>query len=98
MPKVNLGRLSDDLEKMYKYYHGWHFFFEFPMLMSYQQMGGPITVLCTPDYNRAGFVAIEIGDDAGRSLGTEEVPYEGQIDAPELFKIVKPYLDKHSER
>jgi hypothetical protein len=96
--ETEIKKLSDEIERSYKYYHGWHFFTEYQGLFVYAQMGGDIAVYCTPDYDGEGALAIQVtrpGD--GAVVESASIPYTSEVmTAWEFFRLVKPYLDKHA--
>lgn len=105
MDKKNVDKLVKAFEDMYKYYHGWHFGYEYPGYFAYHQMGGDLSVFFTPDWNQKGKVSVQIQNAEGEEvLGGAEVPYQAPArngvpyetaEAYTLFRIVKPYLDKY---
>lgn len=100
---INLTKAFDD---MYKYYKGWVFAYEHPGVFVYHQMGGPISIFFTPDFNHRGKVSIQTHNDSGEVLQAEEVPYSAPIkngipysmaEAYVLFGIVRPYLEQNMD-
>lgn len=98
--------LTRAFERMWKYYKGWVFAYEHPGVFCYHQMGGPLTIYFTPDFDKEGIVPIQISDDQGNTPKVEEVPYENpthngapheQIEAYHLFQIVRPYLEQNMD-
>jgi len=102
MDEKAVQKLVKAFEDMYKYYHGWHYAYEYPGYFAYYQMGGDLSVYFTPDWNKKGSVSIQVNNAEGEQIQGAEVPYV----APEsngaalplenayaLFRIVKPFLD-----
>jgi hypothetical protein len=107
MPKPKeVEELVQVFEQMYKYYHGWHFAYEHPGFFVYHQMGGDLSVFFTPDWNERGKVSIQIQDNQGEVIRSEEAPYSPparngvpyeMAEAYTLFRIVRPYLDANKD-
>lgn len=104
--KKEINELVEVFEQMYKYYHGWHFAYEYPEFFVYHQMGGDLSVFFTPDWNKRGKVSIQIQDSEGKTIHSEEVPYSHPtrngapielVEAYALFRIVRPYLDANKD-
>jgi hypothetical protein len=96
--------LVDAFERAYKYYKGWLFEYQYPGYLVYHQMGGPLNVFFTPDFSRIGQVDIQVQNEDGKVVETETIPYVhpetngvpyAQAEAFALFRIVRPWLEKH---
>lgn len=97
MTKKESEVLIQAFEDMYKYYHGWHFGYEYPRDLFYHQMGGDLSVAFTPDFNEPGEVSIQVRNNSGQTLEEKAVLYRPPIDAYDLFRIVRPFLDANSK-
>lgn len=95
-----IDELVQMFESMYKYYKGWVFAYEYPGVFTYHQMGGPLSVYFTPDFDEVGVVPIQIMNETGETVDTASVRYmhpenvEQDIGAHRLFGLVRPYLEK----
>jgi hypothetical protein len=107
MPKPKeVEELVQVFEQMYKYYHGWHFAYEHPGFFVYPPDGRGPQRLLHPDWNERGKVSIQIQDNQGEVIRSEEVPYSPparngvpyeMAEAYTLFRIVRPYLDANKD-
>lgn len=104
MADKNVEDLVESFERAYKYYKGWLFEYIYPGFFVYHQMGGPLSVFFTPDWSRRGEVDIQVQSEEGQLVEGEGVPYVhpetngvpyGQAEAFALFRIVRPWLEKH---
>jgi hypothetical protein len=84
-----------EFEKKHGRYRGAKFSYEHPGVYVYS-VGGH-SFFFTPDYDREGFISVEIQNDDGDSVDVDGIPDEIKYEslAPDsLFNHIKPYLDK----
>jgi hypothetical protein len=103
MEKKVFEELVEMFQNEYKYYKGWSFAFEHPGVFTYHQMGGPLSIAFTPEFDKAGVVPIQVMHEDGSEIESGSIRYmhpenvEQDIGAWRLFKLVRPYLEKYGK-
>jgi hypothetical protein len=100
MTKKQFEGLVKVFESHYKYYKGWAFAFEYPGIFAYHQMGGPLTVYFTPDFDGPGVIPIQVSTEDDQLVDSKDVRYahpenmSQDLYADQLFRIIRPFLEK----
>jgi hypothetical protein len=100
MDKKEFEDLIRIFESHYKYYKGWVFEYEHPGVFTYHQMGGPLSVYFTPEYDEPGVIPVQVTSVQGENIEVKSIKYihpentEQELHADQLFRIVRPFLEK----
>lgn len=92
MTEAEYKRFSEELSQVS--YNGWEFEAVYPEYLAFYHHAADVRVYCTPDFNRDGYIDIQVQDDEGKIHDSASVPFPLRTSG-RIFDAVIPFLDKY---